>query len=49
MIDSVDWDPAPKRLALGRDAYTRIRSALTERIAVLDAHKDVTLASDFDH
>lgn len=47
MIDSVDQNPAPKRLALGSDAYKHIRTALTERLAELEAQKEITLSTDF--
>lgn len=39
MIDSVDQNPAPKRIALGSDAYTIIHKAPTERLAVLEARR----------
>ncbi|PXW24699.1 SDR family oxidoreductase [Paraburkholderia caballeronis] len=48
MIDSADRNPAPKRLALGSDAYANIRQALTERLAELDAQKDIATATDFE-
>jgi NAD(P)-dependent dehydrogenase (short-subunit alcohol dehydrogenase family) len=47
MIASVDQSPAPKRLALGTDAYTNIRQALTERLAALEAQKDIATSTDF--
>jgi hypothetical protein len=46
MIDSVDRSPAPRRLALGSDAYAHIRAALLDRLAALDAQKDVALSTD---
>jgi NAD(P)-dependent dehydrogenase (short-subunit alcohol dehydrogenase family) len=46
MIDSVERNPAPKRLTLGSTAYNSIRKALTERLAVLDEHKEITLSTD---
>ncbi len=46
MIDSVDRSPAPKRLTLGSDAYTQIRAALIERIAALDAQKEIAFSTD---
>lgn len=49
MIDSVDRSPAPKRLTLGRDAFTKIRGALTERLAELDAQKDIALSTEVDN
>jgi NAD(P)-dependent dehydrogenase (short-subunit alcohol dehydrogenase family) len=46
MIDSVDFRPAPKRLPLGSDTYTLVRAALVERLAALDAQKNIALAAD---
>ncbi|HEU0165053.1 MAG TPA: SDR family oxidoreductase [Thermomicrobiales bacterium] len=44
MIDSVEQDPAPKRIALGSDAYAAIHGALTERLATLEAQKDLAFS-----
>jgi hypothetical protein len=41
MIDSADHDPAPKRIALGRGRLTIIRKILSERLATLEARKDL--------
>ena len=46
MIDSVERKPAPARLALGSDTYALVRTALMERIAALDAQKDIALSTD---
>ena len=46
MIDSVNRKPAPARLALGSDTYALVRTALTGRIAALDAQKDIALSTD---
>ena len=46
MIDSVDQDPAPKRIALGSDAYTIIRKALSDRLAAIEAQKEVAFSTD---
>jgi len=46
MIDSVDQNPAPRRIALGSDSYTIIHKALTERLAVLEAQKDLAFSTD---
>jgi NAD(P)-dependent dehydrogenase (short-subunit alcohol dehydrogenase family) len=46
MIDSVEQNPAPKRIALGRDAYTIIRKTLVERLATLEAQKDLAFSTD---
>lgn len=48
MIDTVDRSPAPRRLVLGAGSYTRIRAALTERLAALDAQQDIAESADFD-
>ncbi|MFF2089374.1 SDR family oxidoreductase [Paenibacillus sp. NPDC058174] len=47
MIDSVDQQPAPKRLVLGSDSYRAIHKALTERLAELELQKDTSAATDF--
>jgi NAD(P)-dependent dehydrogenase (short-subunit alcohol dehydrogenase family) len=48
MIASVDRTPAPRRLTLGSTAYTSIRAALEDRLAALDAQKDIALSTDAD-
>ncbi len=48
MIDSVDRSPAPRRLTLGSAAYTKIRAALMERLAALEAQKDIAFSTDVD-
>lgn len=47
MIASVDQEPAPKRLALGSDAYANIHQGLSERLAALEQQKDVAFSTDF--
>jgi len=47
IIDSVDQSPSPKRIALGTDAYTMIQKALTERLAAVEAQKDLASSTDF--
>jgi NAD(P)-dependent dehydrogenase (short-subunit alcohol dehydrogenase family) len=47
MIASVDQNPAPKRLALGSDAFRNIKAALTERLASLEAQEDIAVGTDF--
>jgi hypothetical protein len=49
IIASADRNPAPKRLALGSDAYRNIRMALSERLAELDAQKEIALSTDFSN
>jgi NADP-dependent 3-hydroxy acid dehydrogenase YdfG len=46
MIDSVEFSPAPLRLALGGDAYRDMRAALVSRLEALDAQKELALASE---
>ncbi len=46
MIGSVTRSPAPRRLTLGSGAYASVRAALTERLAALEAQKDLALAAD---
>ncbi|HHH0459098.1 TPA: SDR family oxidoreductase [Yersinia enterocolitica] len=48
MIDSVDVQPAPRRLLLGGQAYELVHKALTERLAALEAQKDVAFGADYD-
>ncbi len=47
IIDSVDQTAAPLRIVLGSDAYGMIRAALTERLAELEAQKDLAYSTDF--
>jgi len=46
MIDSVDQNPAPRRVALGSDAYAHVHKALTERLATLEAQRDLAFSTD---
>jgi len=48
MIASADRTPAPKRLTLGSTAYTSIRAALVDRLADLDAQRDIARSTDVD-
>ena len=47
MIDSVDQTPAPKRLVLGSDSYKAIQKALTDRLAAVEAQRDIAFSTDF--
>ncbi len=47
IIASVDEDPAPRRLVLGRSAYDAIRSSLTERLADIEPQEDSARSADF--
>lgn len=49
MLDSVDHYPAPKRLTLGSGAYTQVRAALVDRLAVLDAQQEIAFSTDADN
>jgi NAD(P)-dependent dehydrogenase (short-subunit alcohol dehydrogenase family) len=46
VIDSVDLVEAPRRLVLGSDAYQGIRAVLTQRLAALEAQKEVAFSTD---
>jgi len=46
IIDTVEQNPAPKRIALGSDAYGAIHKALTDRLAVLEAQKELSFSTD---
>jgi len=48
MLDSTAISPAPKRLTMGSDAYLSIRTALLDRVAALDAQKDIAFSTDAD-
>ena len=48
IIASADQTPAPKRLALGSDAYALVHDALTERLAALKAQKELAYSTDVD-
>jgi hypothetical protein len=47
MIASVDQDPAPKRIALGSDAYSVMHKQLSDRLAALEAQKELAFSTDF--
>ena len=46
MIASVDEEPAPRRIALGSDAYRVMHAQLSARLAALEAQKDLACATD---
>ncbi|SOB89338.1 SDR family oxidoreductase [Thalassospira xiamenensis] len=48
MIDSVDVNPAPKRLTMGAVAYASIHHALTQRLQELESQKDLAISMDRD-
>ncbi|MBN3725578.1 SDR family oxidoreductase [Burkholderia sp. Ac-20379] len=47
MIASAAQHPAPRRLALGSDAYTVMHKQLSERLAALEAQKALAFSTDF--
>jgi len=47
MIESVDQEPAPKRIVLGSDSWGIIQKALSERLACVEAQKDLAASTDF--
>jgi len=47
MIDSVDQNPAPKRLVLGSDSFNMIQKALTDRLAAVESQKELAISTDF--
>ena len=48
MIACVERHPAPRRLLLGRESFDRVRTALIDRIAELDAQKEIALSTEID-
>ena len=48
IIETAGMDPAPLRLATGRDAYAAIHAALTARLADLEAQKAVAFSTGRD-
>jgi NAD(P)-dependent dehydrogenase (short-subunit alcohol dehydrogenase family) len=48
IIESVDVSPAPRRLTLGSNAYEAIASAWRERLAALEAQRDLAYSTDAD-
>ena len=49
MIASADASPAPRRLALGSDAYVQMHAALTQRLAALEAQRDLAFSTDLQN
>jgi NAD(P)-dependent dehydrogenase (short-subunit alcohol dehydrogenase family) len=47
IIDSVEQNPAPKRLVLGSDSFKAMQKALSERLAAVEAQKDLAFSTDF--
>jgi NAD(P)-dependent dehydrogenase (short-subunit alcohol dehydrogenase family) len=47
MIGSVDQNPAPRRLVLGSDSFKAMQKALSDRLAAVEAQKDLAFSTDF--
>lgn len=47
MIASVDQEPAPRRIALGTDAYQVMRAQLCARLETLEAQRELACSTDF--
>ena len=47
MIASVDQEPAPRRVALGSDAYQVMHAQLSVRLDALEAQRDLACSTDF--
>jgi NAD(P)-dependent dehydrogenase (short-subunit alcohol dehydrogenase family) len=47
MIASVEQEPAPRRLALGSDAYAKMHEQLTQRLAALEAQRTLAASTDY--
>ncbi len=48
IIASSEQSPAPKRLTLGSDAYALVHEALEERLAALEAQRELAHSTDVD-
>jgi NAD(P)-dependent dehydrogenase (short-subunit alcohol dehydrogenase family) len=48
MIDCVNLEKAPKRLTLGSDAFAMVSAGLSQRLADLNAQKDLALSTDYE-
>lgn len=47
IIDSLEQQHAPSRLALGSDVYGFVHGALSQRLATLEAQKELAFTTDF--
>jgi hypothetical protein len=47
MIESVEQNLAPKRIVLGSDSWGIVQKALTERLAAVEAQKELAASTDF--
>ena len=46
MIDAAGLDVPPRRLLLGSDAYSHVHAALSDRLAAVEAQKDLARSTD---
>ncbi|WP_329521335.1 hypothetical protein [Spirillospora sp. NBC_01491] len=46
MIDVAEAADPPRRLLLGSDAYALVHAAMVERLAAVEAQKDVAYSTD---
>lgn len=46
MIESIDLEPAPRRLALGSDCYTVMHQQISSRLEDLEAQKEIAFSTD---
>lgn len=49
MIACVEQDPAPRRIALGSDAYQMMHAQITARLVALEAQRELAFSTDFPH
>lgn len=47
MIASVDQEPAPRRIALGSDAYHVMHAQMSARLAALEAQRELACSTDY--
>lgn len=47
MVASVEQDPAPRRIALGSDAYQLMHAQMSDRLAALEAQRELACSTDF--
>jgi hypothetical protein len=47
IIDTADQNPAPARITLGSDACSYVHAAMSDRLAALEAQRDLALSTDF--
>ena len=47
MVASIDQEPAPRRIALGSDAYQVMRAQLSARLESLEAQRELACSTDF--